>query len=104
LSEWVLRLKDNNEIWRIDGPREWTPELIYQLKEVSKPISRAVDLWIDSILKGYITKFSIDCTKSYSAAERELFYGPREKYLRELTMWIKMDLRDYGTLPMRNDN
>jgi len=102
LSEWLLRLKDNNGTWRIDGPREWIPELIQQLKEVSNPISHAIDLWIDSILKDYITNFSIDYTKSYSDAEREFFYDPREKYLRELTVWIKMVMRDYGTIPMRN--
>lgn len=70
MSEWLLSVKDNNRTWRIDGPREWTPELLQQLKEVSNPISRAIDLWIDSILKGYITEFAIDYTKSYNTAER----------------------------------
>jgi len=72
------------------------------LKEISNLISRAVDFWIDSILKGYVTEFSIEYTQSYSSLEREFFYGPREKYLRELTVWIKMALHDCGTLPMRN--
>ena len=95
---------EENGTWRIDGPREWTPELIQQLKEISNPISRVVDLWVDSVLRGYITEFPIDYTKSYSAAKREFFQGPGAKYLRDLTIWIKMALRDKGTLPMRNDS
>ena len=35
--------------------REWTPHLVEQLEEVSNPLLRAVDFWIDSVLKGYIT-------------------------------------------------
>jgi len=49
------------------------PELIQQLKQLSNIISLAVDFWIDSILRGYITMFTIDYTKSYNAVERELF-------------------------------
>lgn len=62
LSEWMLRLKDNNGSWSNNGSREWTLELIKQLKEVSNPISCAIDFWIDIILKGYVTKFSIEYT------------------------------------------
>lgn len=104
LSKWLLRLCGNNEMRRIDGLREWTPELIQQLKEVSNPISRVVDFWVDRILRGYITEFAIDYTKSYNATKREFFCRPRAKYLRELTVWIKMALRDCGTLPMKNDS
>jgi len=74
------------------------------LKEVSNSISRVVDFWIDSILRGYITEFAIDYTKSYSATKREFFQGPRAKYLRKLAVWKKMALRDHGTFPMRNDS
>lgn len=72
--------------------------------EISNHISRAVDFSIDSVLKGYVSEFSIEYTQSYSVAEREreFFYGPRDKYLRELMVWIKMALHDCGTLPMRN--
>lgn len=104
LSEWLLRLCENNGTWRIDGPREWTFELIKQLKEVSIPISCTIYFWIDSILRGYIIEFGIDCTKSYSTAEREFLQGTRAKYLRKLIVWIKMALRDHGTLHMRNDS
>jgi len=53
-------------------------------------------------LKGYVTEFAITSTKTYSAAEREFFFGLRGRYLRKLTEWIKMALHDCGTLPMRN--
>ena len=81
---------------RVDSRADTTTE------EISNPISRAVDFWIYSILKGYVTKFVIEYTKSYSALETEFFYGPRDKYLRELIVWIKMALHDCGTFPMRN--
>jgi len=71
LSEWLLRLCEYNATWRIDGPREWTLELIQQLKELSNLISCAIDFWIDSILRGYITEFAIEYTRSYSTTERE---------------------------------
>jgi len=102
MSEWMLLLKDKNETWTINVKGEWTPEKIQALKEISNPISRAVDFWINNILGGYVTESSIAYTKSYSASESELFYGPRGRYLREITAWIKMALHDCGTLPMRN--
>lgn len=102
MSEWMLRLKDENAWHNNDESKEWTLEKIQQLKEISNLISRAVDFWINSILKGYITKFAIEYTKSYSALERVFFYVPQGIYLRELTMWIKMALHDCGTMPMSN--
>jgi len=94
LTEWLLRLCEENATWRNVGPRESTPQLIKQMKEISNPISRTIDFRIVSILRGYITEFSIDYTKSYSTTKRELFQGPGEEYLRELIVWIKMALRD----------
>jgi hypothetical protein len=35
--------------------RNWTPELARQLNFVSNPTTRAVDVWLDSIVGGYIT-------------------------------------------------
>lgn len=104
LTEWLIRLCEENHTWRIDGPREWTPELFRHLKEIGNPISHVVDFWMDSILRGYITKFVVDYTKSYSATEREFFNRPRAKYLKELKVWIKMALRNRGTFPMKNDS
>lgn len=104
LREWLLWLCEENDTCRIDGPRECTLELIQQLKEVSNSISHVVDFWIDNILRGYITEFSINYTRLYNVAEREFFQGTREKCLREWTVWIKMALCDHETFPMRNDS
>lgn len=60
----MLRLKDENATWNINVKGEWMPEKIQALKEISNPISRAIDLWINSILKGYVTEFAITCIKS----------------------------------------
>jgi len=102
LSEWMLKLKDNNGTWNINVKGEWTLEKIQQLNEISNPISRAVDFWINNILKGYVTEFDITYSKSYSASDREFFSSPRGRYLREVTVWINMALHDCGTLPMKN--
>jgi hypothetical protein len=56
--------------------RNWTLELIRQVNSISNKVSRAIDYWLESVLGGYITEFSIDCTQSYNTAERELFKGP----------------------------
>jgi len=98
----MLKLKETNASWGINVKGEWTPEKIQQLKEISNPISRVVDFWIDSILKGYVIEFAITYTQSYSASEREFFFGARGRYLRELTVWIKMALHNCKTFPMRN--
>jgi len=102
LSEWMLKLKDTKGSWGINVIEEWMPEKIKQLKEISNPISRAIDFWINRILKGYLIEFAITYNKLYSASEREFFYGPRGRYLKELTLWIKMALHDYRMLPMRD--
>lgn len=104
LVERLLRLCEKNPTWWIDGPKDWIPKLVKELKETSNPISRAIGFWLDSIMCGYINDFTVDYTKSYSAVEMEFFKGLRAKYLKELKLWIKMALRDKGTFPMKNDN
>ena len=44
----------------------WTPELIQELHKTHNRASWVVEVWLDSILEGYITKFAVDTTKSYS--------------------------------------
>ena len=63
-------------------------------------ISRVVDYWFGSILGGYITEFAVDTVKSYSVAEREVFKGPRGKYINSLKLWTKMLLCKKGVLRM----
>jgi hypothetical protein len=80
--------------------RNWTPELIRQVNIVSNWVSRAIDYWLESVLGGYIIEFAIDCTQSYSVMEREFFKGPRGRYLKLLSTWIKMSLCDKGVMKM----
>ena len=54
----------------------WTLELIQELQETDNKASRSVEVWLDSILEGYITEFAVDTNKSFSEAEREFFNGP----------------------------
>jgi hypothetical protein len=55
------------------------------------------------VLGGYVTEFSIDCTQSYSVVERELFKGPCGRYLKSISMWIKMLLCDKESMTMESD-
>ena len=55
LHEWLSKLATQQTNFQGGEPREWTPHLVEQLEEVNNPLSRAVDFWIDSVLKGYIT-------------------------------------------------
>jgi hypothetical protein len=78
--------------------------LIQQVNTISNQISHAVDFWMDSVLGGYITEFSIDCTQSYSVVEREFFKGPHRRYLKSLSTWIKMLLCDKGVMKLESDH
>jgi hypothetical protein len=62
LVEWLQRLGENNITFNTIVPRNWTPVLIQQVNTISNQISHKVDFWLDSVLRGYITEFSIDCT------------------------------------------
>ena len=64
--------------------------MIREITSVSKPISRAVDFWVDSILQEYIIEFAVEMITSYSEAERIFFQGPRRRYLLSINTWIKM--------------
>ena len=62
----------------------WTPELIKDLQETDNHASQGFEVWLDTILEGYITEFSIDTAKSYSKEGRELFNNPRGRFLLSL--------------------
>ena len=55
---------------------------------------------MDSILEGYITEFTIDTSKYYNEVERELFNGPRGRFLLSLQLSIKMLVCEKGILNM----
>jgi hypothetical protein len=98
LYEWVSRLVDTQFEIRSRPPVVWTTMLIKKVKRIDNAVSRAVDLWFDSTIGGYITKFSIDRVKSYSKAERYFFKGPRGKFPHFLKLRIKMLLHEKNIL------
>ena len=102
LYEWLSKLNDNH-VLRKKRNIVWTPELIQILKRVDNPISRAVDLWLASLLEGFITEFAVDQRKSFSEAERYFFKGYRGKYLNSLNSSLKMLLHEKGVLDIISD-
>jgi hypothetical protein len=72
----------------------WTTTLIKKVKRVDNIVPRAMDLWFDSTIGGYIIEFSIDIFKSYSQAKRYIFKGPRGKFLHFFKLRIKMLLHE----------
>jgi hypothetical protein len=79
----------------------WTSTLIKKVKKVYNDMSRAVDLWFENTIGGYIIEFSIDRVESYSQAERYFFKGPRGKFLHFLKFKIKMLLHEKNILKIQ---
>ena len=100
LHVWLSRLAKNETFSHSDRPMKWTPELIQRSKQTVNPISRVVDLWLNSLLEGFITKFVVDTLKAYSEAERIFFKGYCGKYLNSLNLWINMLLCEKGVLKL----
>jgi hypothetical protein len=98
LYEWLARLENTQFEIRYKPPVVWTTTLIKKFKRVDNVVSRAVDLWFDSTIGGYITDFFIDRVESYSQAERYLFKRPRGKFLHFLKLNIKMLLHEKNIL------
>lgn len=71
-------------MWKLDNPIVWNQDLVRHLEGSENKIARAIDYWIDSILGGFITKFTIDTSVSYSEFEHQFFKGPSGKYLKSL--------------------
>ena len=87
---WLTQLTYRKTNFQGGKPTCWTPELIEQLKEVDNRESRAFEVWLENILEGYISDFTVDTIKSYSDTEREFFKGPRGIFLLSLQLWINM--------------
>jgi hypothetical protein len=83
-------LVENTERYCTVSPRNWTLELVRQLNFVSTTTYCMTYFWLNSILGGYITKFVVDCTQSYSVAERNFFKVLRGRFMKALGTWIKM--------------
>jgi hypothetical protein len=70
LQKWILRLKDTH-LTNWIRPVEWTAENIVRLERVNKKFTHTVDLWLDNITVGFITKYAVDTTKSYTVVEKD---------------------------------
>jgi hypothetical protein len=79
----------------------WTTTLIKKVKRVDNVVSKAVDLWFDSTIGGYIIEFDIDRVESYSQEERYFFKGPRGKFLLFLKLKINMLLHENNILKIQ---
>ena len=70
LNEWLSRLVTKQTKIQRRETIEWSDQLVPEVTSVSNKISRVVDFWVDSILKGYINGFVVDTITSYREAER----------------------------------
>ena len=77
LYEWLVKFAYKKKNFQGGEPTSWTLELIQELQETDNKASQAVEVWLDSILEGYITKFAVDTNNSFSEAEREFFRTKR---------------------------
>ena len=100
LHEWLTKFAKRKMNFQGGDPTSWTPELIQALQETSNKASQVVEVWLDSILEGYITEFAIDTNKSFSKVEREFFSGPRGWFLLSLQLSIKQLVCEKGILKM----
>ena len=55
-------------MWKLDNPIVWTLELVHRLEALEDKIVCTVDHWLDQIIGGFITEFTIDTSVSYSEA------------------------------------
>ena len=85
-----MRLADSQGRCKINQSIVWTLELVCRLKVLEDKIAQAMDHWLDWIIGGFITKFAVDTTVSYSEAEKHFLKGSRGKYIKSLNTWIKM--------------
>ena len=92
LYEWIVKLTDNQGRWKLDNPTVWTPDLVRRLEASEENSVCGVDHWLDRIIGGFITEFTIDTFVSFSKVERHFLKGPRGKYIKSLNTWIKMIL------------
>ena len=68
------------------------------MERTDNRISRAVVYWLNSLLDGLVIKFVDDMLKAYIEAEQYFFKGYLGKYLKSLSLCIKMLLCEKGKL------
>ena len=90
LYEWIAKLADSQGRCRLDKPIVWTLELVRRLQGSEEKLAHTMDHWLNQIIGGFITKFAVDTTISYSETKRHFLKGPRGKYTKSLNTWNKM--------------
>jgi hypothetical protein len=101
LYEGLAILVDTQFEIRSRPPVVWTTMLIKKVKRINNVVSRAVDLWLDNTIGGYITEFVVDIVESYSQVERYFFKGTRGKFIHFLKIKIKMLLHEKNILKIQ---
>jgi hypothetical protein len=101
LYEWLSRLTNTKLKIRSRPPMVQTTTFIKKFKKVDNDVSRAVDIWFDITIAGYIIEFSINTVESYSQEERYFFKGPRGNFLHFLKLKIKMLLHEKNILKIQ---
>ena len=66
LCEWIAHIQGR---CKLNRPIVWTLELVRKLEASEDKITRAIDHWMDRIIGGFITEFTINTSVSYSKAE-----------------------------------
>ena len=59
LYDWLSKLADTS-ILKKKRNIIWTPKLIQTVKNLDNPITRAIDLWLASVLEGFVTEFAVE--------------------------------------------
>jgi hypothetical protein len=71
---------------------------------VNNKFTHVVDFWLEGIVAGFITEFTVDTVKSYNAVEQDFLHVPQGRYIRSLYTYIKMLLYNKGVMAMDSDN
>ena len=100
MHEWLEKFTTKKTNFQGGESTSYTLELIQELQEIDNKASRDIEVWLDSILEGYITEFAVDTNRSFSEAERELFSGTRGRFLLSLQLSIKQIVYKKGILKM----
>jgi len=69
LYEWIAKLGNSQGRCRLDKQIVWTPDLVCRLEASKDKIACIVDHWLNQIIGGFITKFTVDTSVSYSKVE-----------------------------------
>ena len=100
LHEWLEKFAKWKTNFQGGESTSWAPELIQVLQETNNNASWGVEVWLDSILEGYITDFVVDTNKSFIKEERDFFTGPRGRFLLSLQLSIKQLVCEKSILKM----